>query len=131
MTHVHPVQIYYEDTDHSGAVYHANYLKFFERAREHMIGPQELVRLLNQDGVGFVVYRVEVVYRKSAGFGDSLEVRSTVRKESEYRLVFQQNIHRAGGEEALVEGKVELVTVNRKNELVVVPPAVIRRLTEG
>ena len=33
--HEHRVQIYYEDTDHSGVVYHANYLKYFERAREH------------------------------------------------------------------------------------------------
>ncbi|MBK7582992.1 MAG: YbgC/FadM family acyl-CoA thioesterase [Myxococcales bacterium] len=131
MTHVHPVQIYYEDTDHSGAVYHANYLKYFERAREHMLGPKELVRLLNDDGVGFVVYRVEVTYRKSAAFGDSLEIRSTVRKESDYRLVFSQNAHRVGEDEALCEGKVDLVTVNRQNELVVVPESVMRRLTTG
>ncbi|MBW2548816.1 MAG: thioesterase, partial [Deltaproteobacteria bacterium] len=43
--YVHPVQIYYEDTDHSGVVYHANYLKYFERAREHIFGVDELVRL--------------------------------------------------------------------------------------
>ena len=36
--HRHEIQIYYEDTDHSGVVYHANYLKYFERAREHMLG---------------------------------------------------------------------------------------------
>ncbi|MBT6176177.1 MAG: thioesterase, partial [Deltaproteobacteria bacterium] len=46
--HAHPVQIYYEDTDLSGVVYHANYLKYFERAREHLIGPTELARLYNE-----------------------------------------------------------------------------------
>ncbi len=54
--HEHRVQIYYEDTDHSGLVYHANYLKYFERAREHMLGLAELRRLYDEDGVGFVVY---------------------------------------------------------------------------
>ena len=34
------VQVYYEDTDHSGVVYHANYLKYFERAREDMLESQ-------------------------------------------------------------------------------------------
>ena len=47
----HAVQIYYEDTDHSGLVYHANYLKYFERAREHLLGVDELVRLLKEDGI--------------------------------------------------------------------------------
>ena len=51
--HIHRVQIYYEDTDHSGAVYHANYLKYFERAREHLLGTDELVRLWDVDGIGF------------------------------------------------------------------------------
>ena len=36
MTSVHPVTIYYEDTDLSGMVYHANYIKYFERAREEI-----------------------------------------------------------------------------------------------
>ena len=53
--HAHPVQIYYEDTDLSGVVYHANYLKYFERAREHLLGPTELARLYNEDGIGVVV----------------------------------------------------------------------------
>ena len=49
--HVHPVQINYEDTDHSGVVYHANYLKYFERAREHSLGV-EGVGVMPADMVG-------------------------------------------------------------------------------
>src|SRR5690606_5005447 len=76
--HVHPVQIYYEDTDHSGVVYHANYLRYFERAREHVLGVRELVALYNEQGIGFVVYHAELTYRDVAVFGDTLEIHTRV-----------------------------------------------------
>jgi acyl-CoA thioester hydrolase len=122
--HIHRVQIYYEDTDHSGAVYHANYLKYFERAREHLLGTDKLVKLLNEDGIGFVVYKAGLTYRRSVGFGETIEIHTTVTKSSDYRLDFQQNVHRPGEEEILVEGQVELVCVDREGQLVVLPPAV-------
>lgn len=126
--HVHPVQIYYEDTDHSGVVYHANYLKYFERAREHLLGVDELVRLQREDGVGFVVYKCELTFREGAQHGDTLEIRTTAVAESEYRAVFSQSVWRAGGRAALVDGKVQLVCVNRDRQLVPLPASVVGRL---
>jgi acyl-CoA thioester hydrolase len=127
--HTHRVQIYYEDTDHSGLVYHANYLKYFERAREHLLGVTELVRLLNEDGVGFVVYKAELTYKKGAVFGDSIEIRTTAAKESDFRLTFQQNVHRPSESDALlVEGRIEMVCVDRDGKLVPIPASVIARL---
>ncbi len=126
MTHVHPIQIYYEDTDHSGRVYYANYLKYFERGREHMLGVDELRRLWRDEGVGFVVYRCEVTYKGAAVYGDTVEVRSSVRKDSAYRLVFQQDVWR--GEELLVQGVVQLVCVDREARLVQLPAAVSAHL---
>ena len=67
------VQIYYEDTDHSGVVYHANYLKYFERARENLIGTDALVRLWEEEGIGFSVYKVEMGFFDGATFGDLLD----------------------------------------------------------
>ena len=131
MSHVHLVQIYYEDTDHSGAVYHANYLKYFERAREHVLGPQELVRLLAEEGIGFVVYRIGVTYKKAVGFGEAIEIRTTVSKESDYRLAFKQNVHRPGKDDPIVEGEVELVCVDRSGQLVSLPAAIVRRLVQA
>jgi tol-pal system-associated acyl-CoA thioesterase len=127
--HVHPVQIYYEDTDHSGVVYHANYLKYFERAREHLLGVDELVALYRDDGIGFVVYKAELVYREGAVFGDALEIHTLAYKESEYRIRFQQDVVR-GGKPAhkLVEGRVDLVCVNREKKLVPLPKSVIERV---
>jgi acyl-CoA thioester hydrolase len=120
------VQIYYEDTDHSGLVYHANYLKYFERAREHLLGVSELVRLLNDDGIGFVVYKCELTFREGAVFGDSLEIRTTPRRESEFRLVFNQDVYR--GDKLLVQGLVQMVCIDRDKKLVRVPESVLARL---
>jgi acyl-CoA thioester hydrolase len=127
-TYVHPVQVYYEDTDHSGVVYHANYLKYFERAREHCLGVAELVALYREEGIGFVVYKCEMTFREGAVFGDALEVHTTVRKESEYRIVFQQDVLRAGESKKLVEGMVQLVCVDAEKKLVRLPPTVLGRL---
>ena len=123
--HSHTVRIYYEDTDLSGIVYHANYLKYFERAREHMLGPDELVRLLREDGIGFVVYKATLTYRKGAVLGDELEIRSVASKQSPYRAVFEQSVWREGEAQPLVEGVVEMVCVNEAQELVPLPPSAL------
>ncbi|MFT4979877.1 MAG: acyl-CoA thioester hydrolase [Myxococcota bacterium] len=128
MFHSHRVQIYYEDTDFSGVVYHANYLKFFERAREHMLGVEHLVSLYEDHGVGFVVYKASMTFREGARFGDLLDIRSTVRAESAYRLIFQQDAWRAAGARALVEGEIHLACVDRKNKLTALPKAIIDAL---
>jgi acyl-CoA thioester hydrolase len=127
--HQHPVRIYYEDTDFSGVVYHANYLRYFERAREHLIGPDELVRLWKEDGVGFVVYKAQLHFRAGAVHGDEIVIRTTLGEGSRYRAVFQQAAVRDGV--VLVEGTVELACVGRDNKLVPIPESVIRRVTGG
>lgn len=116
--HTHSIQVYYEDTDLSGVVYHANYLKYFERAREHSIGAQNLVALLERN-IGFVVHKVSLTFKEGARLGDILEIRSTWRKESKYRVVFHQAAWR---EDTLcAEGEVEMVTVDANNRLVPLP----------
>ncbi len=124
MAHVFDFRIYYEDTDHSGLVYHANYLKYFERAREHVLGADELVRLYREDGLGFVVYKAELSFREGARFGDVLQVRTRVQLESEYRAIFHQAVWRPDGVKAMVEGQIQLVCVNRENRLVRLPAGV-------
>jgi tol-pal system-associated acyl-CoA thioesterase len=121
---VHGVRIYYEDTDHSGMVYHANYLRYMERAREHVLDPSWLVQLWNEAGVGFVVYKAELTYREPARFGDELEVRTTIRRESDWRAIFRQDIYRRGGATPLVEGLIHLVAVDRAGKLTRLPAEV-------
>lgn len=127
LPHVHRVQIYYEDTDHSGLVYHANYLKYFERAREHLLGVEELVRLGREESLGFVVYKCELTFREGAVFGDALEIRTTPRLESEYRATFQQDVYR--GDKLLVQGVVQMVCVDARRQLVKLPASVLARVS--
>ncbi|MEZ4316712.1 MAG: thioesterase family protein [Myxococcota bacterium] len=123
--HIHHVQIYYEDTDFSGIVYHPNYLKYFERAREHMLGVDALVRLWDEGGIGFVVYKCTMQFKEGARYGDHLEIRTTARLESDYRASFDQQVWRPGGKSALVEATIEMVAVNRSNQLVKMPEQVL------
>jgi tol-pal system-associated acyl-CoA thioesterase len=129
MPHLHAVQIYYEDTDHSGFVYHANYLRYFERAREHLLGVPELVRMGTEEGLGFVVYRADLHYREAAVFGDTLEVRTTTSLESPYRLAFQQDAYR--GDSLLVRASIQLACVDANKRLVPIPPRVVARLEQA
>lgn len=122
--HIHQVQVYYEDTDHSGVVYHANYLKYFERAREHMLGVSELVKLYTEQGIGFVVYKADLTYRRGAEFGDTLTIKSQIHLESMYRIIFSQNVHLREDPSPIVKGIIHLACVNRDKKLVPVPQTV-------
>ena len=128
--HVLPVQVYYEDTDHSGVVYHANYLRYMERAREHLLGVPELVRLWEEDRIGFVVYKCSMKFKEGARFGDTLEVRTVLTKGSDYRAVFQQDVYRQRDGKLLVEGEVDLCCVDSTQKLVKLPESV-RVLMDG
>jgi acyl-CoA thioester hydrolase len=94
-THRFPIQVYYEDTDMGGIVYHANYLRYIERARS------EWVRALGNDqnamresGLVWVVRRIEAEYLSTARFEDALIVESTVREVTPARLVMEQVVKR-------------------------------------
>ncbi|MEM9195270.1 MAG: YbgC/FadM family acyl-CoA thioesterase [Myxococcota bacterium] len=138
MLHRHQVQVYYEDTDLSGVVYHANYLRYFERAREHLLGVRELVRLLEAEGIGFVVYKCGMAFKEGAVLGDVVEIRTEATRESDYRLCFAQNAWRVGQRGAtgmepklLVEGTVELVCVDAQKSLARIPGSVLQRVSSS
>jgi tol-pal system-associated acyl-CoA thioesterase len=115
------VQVYYEDTDHSGVVYHANYLKYFERAREGVIGPAALAALWKEKGLGFAVYKAGIDFLDGAEFGDTLDIVSTVRKDSDYRLVWHQEAWRPGATRPAVKAEIHLVCVDRGKILKPIP----------
>ncbi len=77
--HSWPIRIYYEDTDFSGAVYHASYLRFMERARtEYLrslgIHQQAIFAGVEGDAFGFAVRRMQIDYLKPARMDDLLTV---------------------------------------------------------
>jgi acyl-CoA thioester hydrolase len=116
------VHVYYEDTDHSGVVYHANYLKYFERARENLIGTEALVKLWEEAGIGFSVYKVEMGCFDGASFGDRLDIRTTVEKDGKYKLIFRQEAWRPDGKKPAVTAVIEMVCLDRDRQLKPIPP---------
>ena len=129
--HVHPVSVYYEDTDFSGLVYHANYLKYCERAREHLLGRDRLVSMYKDSGTNFVVYRAEMEFKEGASFGDELEVRTETELASEFRLLFHQHIWKVGGAAPLVKCLIHLVAVGSDMKLTRLPPDVLALASEA
>lgn len=80
MIHELPVRIYYEDTDAGGVVYHANYLRFGERARTEYLRHigYENSEIAKRTGVIFVVRHIDINYFKPAFLDDMLIVETTV-----------------------------------------------------
>ena len=109
---VWPIRVYYEDTDGGGVVYHANYLKFMERARTEWLRSLgfEQTELRTKLGVLFIVRRLELQYRRPACFNDSLSVITQLVKTGRSLLEFQQTIQR--NNEILTEATVEVVCVD-------------------
>ncbi len=114
-------QVYYEDTDHSGVVYHANYLKFFERAREDIIGINTLSDMWHNQGVGFAVYKIAIQYHDGAVFGDQLTIKTTWKKEGDYRVIFFHEAWRPDAQKAAVTCTLELVCLGPNKKLMPIP----------
>jgi acyl-CoA thioester hydrolase len=89
-----PIRIYYEDTDAAGIVYHANYLKFMERARTEWLRQMgyEQNQLAVSVGILFVVRTINIDYIKPARFNDKLKVASSVLRLGRASLEFAQNV---------------------------------------
>ncbi len=92
-----PICVYYEDTDAGGVVYHANYLKFFERARTEWLKNLGINQadLMAQD-IAFVVKSANTEFIKPARFYDELEVVTRVSKVSGASVNFEQQLYKKG-----------------------------------
>lgn len=116
-----PVQIYYEDTDFSGVVYHPNFLKYFERAREHVIDARRLNQLWDDLGLGFAVYRSDMYCHDGVEFAEIVDVRTRFYIESKYRTVWLQEIWRPNGTKPAVTATIEMVCMNKSRQLAPMP----------
>ncbi|GAW33859.1 acyl-CoA thioester hydrolase YbgC [Roseovarius sp. A-2] len=116
MTHRFPLRVYYEDTDMGGIVYHANYLKFIERARSAWVRDLGIDQnaMRERDGVIFAVRRIEADYLGPAKFDDSLEVETRTMQVTGARLVMEQVVMR--GATRLFQALVTVVCVNEAGQ---------------
>ncbi|MGL4494265.1 MAG: tol-pal system-associated acyl-CoA thioesterase [Beijerinckiaceae bacterium] len=104
--------MYYEDTDFSGVVYHASYLRFMERGRT------ELLRERGQDqgamheamqGLAFVVRRMTIDFARPARMDDMITVITTPREIKGASMTLDQAVMR--GDETLVTAQVQVACV--------------------
>ena len=91
--HVLPVRVYYEDTDFTGVVYHANYVRYFERGRSdflRMAGVSHTDLLAREDPSAFVIVRMAIDFQLPARIDDALHVRTTYDMVKGPRLMISQ-----------------------------------------
>ena len=107
-THVLPVSIYYEDTDLSGMVYHANYLRYMERGRTEFFrlsGISKMAGLEEEEPTAWTIRSIQMDYYRPARLDDVVHVRTTLIGLSGARLKAIQRV--TCGETLLVKGRIE------------------------
>lgn len=107
------VRVYFEDTDFTGVVYHANYLKFFERGRSdglRQAGFNHAQMLEAEPPLAFTVRSVSVLFHRPARIDDLLRVETVVTAAKGARMIFKQFIHRK--DELLAEADVEVACMD-------------------
>ncbi|MEY4708546.1 MAG: tol-pal system-associated acyl-CoA thioesterase [Pseudomonadota bacterium] len=107
-THVLPISIYYEDTDLSGVVYHANYLRFMERGRTEffrLAGISKMAGLEDEEPTAWAIRSITVNYYRPARLDDAVTVRTILTALSGARMKAIQKV--MCGDTLLVEGRIE------------------------
>ena len=125
--HVLPVRIYYEDTDFTGFVYHANYLRYFERGRSdffRLVGVSHTA--LAAQNVAFTLTHIAVDFRKAAHVDDALLVRTTYDSIKGPRLFVSQRIVR--GPDLIAEAEVHAACIDLSGRATRPPSALVHAL---
>ena len=87
------VEVFYEDTDFSGIVYHANYFKFIERARSEFVESLGISQLdLKKENMIFVVHRISAEFRRPTHYKDLLTVETNITKIGGASISLRQKI---------------------------------------
>jgi acyl-CoA thioester hydrolase len=111
-THTIPIRVYYEDTDFSGVVYHASYLRFMERGRTELIralGVDQRELFDGDSGLGFAVRRMTIDFLRPAVMDDLLTIETVPVEARGATMDLMQRVLR--GEEVLVTAHVKVACV--------------------
>lgn len=105
-------RVYFEDTDSGGVVYHANYLKYMERARTEWLRSLGIdqSQLKNERNIMFVVHKMNIKFRKPARFNDELLIKTRCIKVRSSSLILDQLIENSNI--SLIEAKVEIACID-------------------
>ena len=104
------IRVYIEDTDAGGIVYHANHIRFMERARTEWLRASGIDHYWHQKDYNFVVHKIALKYSRHILMDDLITVTASVVSCKASSFVLQQNIYR--GEIMLASGEVELACLS-------------------
>lgn len=111
-----PVRVYYEDTDAGGVVYHANYLRFMERARNEWLRDLgwPIDQIVEREKCMFVVRSLQMKFVRPARLGDALAVSAKIISMRKASMKIEQEVRQKKDEtnELLVSSVIELATVS-------------------
>lgn len=109
-----PVRVYWEDTDASGVVYHANYLRWLERARTEWLRAQGYYQdtLCKELGVAFTVASLDIRYLLPARMDDALAIEVEIEEKRRASLNFVQRVVRSEGGQLLAQAVVRVACVD-------------------
>jgi len=126
----HVLRVYYEDTDFSGFVYHASYLRFLERARTEWLRAIgfEQRELKHGAALTFALRRLQINYLRPATMDDVLIVGTRIRRTRGASIDFVQTIVR--GDEKIIEATVS-VALLKSGRPARIPPAMRARLLQA
>jgi len=118
--HILPIRVYHEDTDFTGLVYHANYLKFCERGRSDFVrlaGIRHTALMsggVGQEASAFVVRHMDVDFLRPARMDDVLEVITSVEELGGAAMTLLQEVTRDGAVLARLRVKIVLISQSGK-----------------
>ena len=127
--HHYPIRVFYEDTDFSGIVYYANYLRFFERARSsyfRLVGFEHAKLWDSDDPLAFAIRKIELDYKKPARVDDHLVVQTTYDQIKGARLWVSQACYR--GDDLLVTAVSEAASITPEGRPKRAPKNMIEKL---
>jgi acyl-CoA thioester hydrolase len=132
--HVLPIRVYFEDTDFSGLVYHASYVRWCERGRSdflRLLGSEHrtLIEGAPGEASAFVVRRLHLEYLRPARIDDVLEVTTRVKELTAATLVLDQRVSR--GSEVLCTAEVTVVLVTQGGRVLRLSTALRSQLSGG
>lgn len=124
-----PIRIYIEDTDAGGIVYHANHIRFMERARSEWLRAAGIAHYWHQHDYSFVVHKIALKYHRPILMDDLIMVTASVISCKATSFVLKQEILR--DEIVLASGQVELACLNAAMRPCKLPPEIRNLLLQN
>lgn len=128
LLHTLPLRVYYEDTDFSGVVYHASYLRFLERGRTEFIRALGVEQgLLFEEGAAFMVRSMAIEFIKPARIDEIIIVETSPLEAKGATLMMSQKIKRDNIELITASVKIAYVVKGRASRI----PESLREMNKG